>query len=529
MKKPSRLCTFLLLVSLSIVFSAQAEGNPFEGAGWNTGIMTGGAAPTPSPENEVLPEATPVPEDSASQPMPTAPRQDALEAPSEATYRYLTCTPGSGVPLYPTSTSSKEDTRLSRGTLVLVHEYANGRARITFGGWKGWVHVSSLTTTDPGTGEKVGYRYACDASGSVLLYRYGFEYPIATVPSGAKVAITDMQKDGYTYVMHGAVSGWARNSSLVQKLPEGVESQEGSSYYYRSLVGDAPGQAVQLYEDSSCGEWSKCGTLPEGTVVKVLNTQLNTLISYGGREYYVKPRNIFQKLSGGSSNNIDTGITIPVLEVGPDSEDTNSPGETAVETKRSSGTSSTNRVSADQPHVSVELVYLGLVESSIRDADGERMVPTAELEFETDAPAGKRIAYIYAPNTGKCSLWKKASKNSDLIKKCKAGTVVMVLDYGSKFCKIRYDGKEGYVLTTCLRFPGSDIVCIGTGQISYKGKTTGSTTVNVRGAGNSDAHKIAEWRTGTEVTVFSLKGGWYEVEFNGIHGWVQEKFLTMND
>ncbi|MBQ2952040.1 MAG: SH3 domain-containing protein [Clostridia bacterium] len=529
MKKQYRLWLFFLLICMSFINCAHAEADPFEGASWNTGIMTGNDAATPVPDQEEIPALTPAPQQ-------TVPEEETQAPASKAVYRYLTCTPSSGVPLYYTSTGSKINTRLARGTLVLVHEYADGRARVTFGGWNGWVDVSSLSEKDPGTGERVGYRYAYDECGSVALYRYGFETAIAYVPSGAKVAITDMKEDGYTYVMHGAVSGWAKNSSLRSKLPEGTTSHEGESYYYRALVADVPGGAVQLYNDGTCGDFSKCGTLPEGTVVKVLSTQTNIRISYGGSEYYVKPKNIFSEISGGAtSGNIDTGITIPAPEIEgedalPESADEPSAGKTeSTAAGKSTKSNTANRTTSSKPRVSVELVYLGVIESRIRDADGERLVPTAELEFESEAPAAKRIAYIYAPSTGKCSLWKKASKSSDLIRKCKAGTVVMVLEYGSKFCKILYDGKEGYVLTSCLKFPGSGVEAMGTGRISYKGKTNGSTTVNVRGAGNSDAHKIAEWRTGTVVTVFSHKNGWYEVEYNGVHGWVQDKFLTMDE
>ena len=235
MSKRAYLFLILLLTFITVLAAAQAEGNVFDGASWNTGFITGGETAAPMPTDTPSPQVTLPPSNGAAQP------SAASETPSRATYRYLTGSPASEVPLYYTSTGSKINTRLSRGTLVLVHEYSDGRARVTFGGWNGWVAISSLSEKDPGTGERVGYRYAYDESGSVPLYRYGFEYAIAYIPSGAKVAITDMKEDGYTYVMHGAVSGWAKNSSLRSKLPEGTASQEGDSYYYRTLVADVPG------------------------------------------------------------------------------------------------------------------------------------------------------------------------------------------------------------------------------------------------------------------------------------------------
>lgn len=290
--------------------------------------------------------------------------------------------------------------------------------------------------------------------------------------------------------------------------------------------------AAKRSDDSSCGTWSTEGTLPEGTTVKVLSTQLNVRISYGGKEYFVKPRNVFQEISGGTNDN-GIQITAPsdtVTSVS-DEQETNISAEPDKSkdscTKQSAAYGSGKRNSAAQQRNSVQLKYLGLIISCVSDASGEHLVATSELEFATDAPEGKRIAYIYAPRTGKCSLWKKASKKSDLVAKCKAGTVVMVLKYGREFCKVCYGNKEGYVLTSCLKFPGTDITVIGTGLISHKGRTSGSTMVNIRGDGDSDAHRIAEWRTGTEVLVFSQKNGWYEVEYKGVHGWVQEQYLII--
>ena len=530
MKAERRLSIALILVLLNIITFALAEGNPFEGAKYDVEFITGGTTPTPAPVEQMFPTDT----SSSGQNLAPTTNESSSPAAMKAVYRYLTGSPSSEVPLYYTATDNKINTRLSRGTLVLVHEYSNGRARVTFGGWNGWVAVSSLSEKDPGTGERVGYRYAYDDGGSVPLYRYGFEYAIAYVPSGAKVAITDMKEKGYTYVMHGAVSGWAKNSSLHSRLPEGVESQEGSEYYDRTLVGDTPGQAVQLYNDSSCGSWSKCGTLPEGTVVKVLSTQLNVRISYGGNEYYVKPVNVFRELMS-SDAEMDGSVTVSVpdedaaADVAGDAKEGHESGNGSEASGRTSRGSTGSNASQSPPRMSVEVRYLGVTFSCIQDAEGERMLPTAELEFETKAPAGKRIAYIYAPKTAKCTLWKKASKKSDVITKCKAGTVVMVYEYGREFCKVNYNGKAGYVLTSCLRFPDASMATPVTGVISYHGRATGSTTVNIRGAGNSSAHKIAEWRTGSEVFVYGHKDGWYEVEFRGIHGWVQDKYLTLTE
>lgn len=88
---------------------------------------------------------------------------------------------------------------------------------------------------------------------------------------------------------------------------------------------------------------------------------------------------------------------------------------------------------------------------------------------------------------------------------------------------------KSYVLTRCLQFHDSDVEPLGTGMLTYNGKGTGRTTINIRHEASGNAVKIAEWKTGTEVTVFGLDDGWYEIEHNGMHGYVMEKFLTMQE
>lgn len=222
---------------------------------------------------------------------------------------------------------------------------------------------------------------------------------------------------------------------------------------------------------------------------------------------------------------------------GNNSSTTGGSTQTPTTTRPSSGKTSTQKTTKveETPLVvtwndqTVTVKVLGVKESQIVVENEEQTVATAELVFTTEAEADKVIAVIHAPNTGKCSLRKKASTSAAVIVKCKAGTVVNVLEYGTKFCKISYEGKLGYVLTSCLKFQEREPVLMGTGILTYNGKATGRTTINVRNSADGDSAKIAEWKTGTEVQVFALHDGWYEIEYNGIHGYVMQKFLTIEE
>lgn len=178
----------------------------------------------------------------------------------------------------------------------------------------------------------------------------------------------------------------------------------------------------------------------------------------------------------------------------------------------------------DEP---VQLVRLGVATSTVLLNGEEKEVLTIELDFGSKAEKEKQVAVIHAPKSGTCTLRAKASDNGKMLKKCKAGTVVMVLESGAQWSKICYKDTVGYVLTGCLKW--YDDKTEGTGLLSYNGRTTGSTTINVRNAPAGDSAKIAEWATGTEVEVFGLEKGWYEIEYKGIHGFVMEKFLTIGE
>lgn len=168
--------------------------------------------------------------------------------------------------------------------------------------------------------------------------------------------------------------------------------------------------------------------------------------------------------------------------------------------------------------------------SSVILVDGkEQSVLTHELTFSEKVDAAKRVAYIHAPRTGRCYLRAKASDKGDILDKCPAGTVVQVIKYGKNYCQIVFDGQVGYVQTACLKFVDPETEPMCTWQLSYNGKMTGNAQVPIRNSAENDSSIIVKLRSGTEVTVFSKTGSWYEVEHDGMHGFVHKNFLILED
>ena len=196
-------------------------------------------------------------------------------------------------------------------------------------------------------------------------------------------------------------------------------------------------------------------------------------------------------------------------------------GSNAAQSQNSSQTDT----QANNSGTSVGIVELGRTSSKIQYQGKTVSVSTSDLTFSENVPENKKLATIYAPRTGKASLRQTASSKGTLLKNCKAGTIVSVLAIGNGYTRINYKGTVGYIKTACLKFYG-DSESTAQGVLSYKGNTGGGTTVNVRNTPKGDSAKVAEWRTGTEVTILSHENGWYEIEANGMHGYVMEKFVT---
>lgn len=179
--------------------------------------------------------------------------------------------------------------------------------------------------------------------------------------------------------------------------------------------------------------------------------------------------------------------------------------------------------------VRVEVLALGSASSRIKASGATTEVATDDLLLDGVA-VGDRLAWIYAPRQGYCSLRSKASDNGKVLKKCKAGYIVVVLEKGQEYTKINYQGTDGYVLNGCLKYIDETQQPKGTGTIIYsKKKPNVRTTINIRNNADGKSKKVAEWKTGTEVPVYSHPDGWYEVEYDGVRGYIMEKYLQLNE
>lgn len=227
----------------------------------------------------------------------------------------------------------------------------------------------------------------------------------------------------------------------------------------------------------------------------------------------------------------------PVSKGNAETTDKSTTSGSTSTTKKSSSTTKTTTTKTATSDVNTDVLWQGELisvktwgfHSSVILVDGkEQSVPTHELTFSEKVDAAKRVAYIHAPRTGRCYLRAKASDKGDILDKCPAGTVVQVIKYGKNYCQIVFEGQVGYVQTACLKFANPKVEPMCTWQLSYNGKMTGNAQVPIRNDKSNDSASVMKLRSGTEVTVFAKSGNWYEIEHEGMHGYVHKNFLILD-
>lgn len=236
--------------------------------------------------------------------------------------------------------------------------------------------------------------------------------------------------------------------------------------------------------------------------------------------------NIGEPVSKGDAENTDKATTSDSTSAIKKSSNTKTTTTKTTTTKTTTSEVNTDVLWQESP---VSVKTWGFHSSVVLVNGKEQTVPTHELTFSEKVDTAKRVAYIHAPRTGRCYLRAKASDKGDILDKCPAGTVVQVVKYGKSYCQIVFEGQVGYVQTACLKFanPKADPMC--TWHLSYDGKMTGNAQVPIRNDKSNDSASVIKLRSGTEVTVFAKSGNWYEIEHEGMHGYVHKNFLLLNE
>ena len=120
----------------------------------------------------------------------------------------------------------------------------------------------------------------------------------------------------------------------------------------------------------------------------------------------------------------------------------------------------------------------------------------------------------------KLNLRESASKKARSIGKYGNGVQVTVLEQGNVWCKVRVDGKTGYMMTEFLKFYG--LSGAATATVSHPDRTF----VYLRnGPSQSTGRVLQKVPHGTKVTILSPGSTWTKVSYNGRTGYMMTRFL----
>lgn len=131
--------------------------------------------------------------------------------------------------------------------------------------------------------------------------------------------------------------------------------------------------------------------------------------------------------------------------------------------------------------------------------------------------------YAEVSNPGrnqKLFLRQSASKSSKSLGAYGNGVRVTVLEQGNTWCKVRVDGKTGYMMTEFLKFYG--LSASATAQVVHPDKTF----VYLRGGpSQSTGRVLLKVPHGARVTVLTPGATWSQVKYNGTTGYMMTRFL----
>ena len=144
-------------------------------------------------------------------------------------------------------------------------------------------------------------------------------------------------------------------------------------------------------------------------------------------------------------------------------------------------------------------------------------------EFSADSPA--LYTAKLQPNI---SIYTERDIRSEHVEHAKAtGMSVEVLDVGSFWCVVRYNGKLGYSKREKL----SDFVCVppntvpyGVQKHAYVAKTANITYVRI-GMSHEDAYWVV-LRPDTTLTIWKIQDGWAIVNYHRVYGYIDLNDLT---
>ena len=170
----------------------------------------------------------------------------------------------------------------------------------------------------------------------------------------------------------------------------------------------------------------------------------------------------------------------------------------------------------------LSLTTLGQTWSKVSSAALEGYVPTYTLSFAygTAQPA---IVLVTAP-LGKLTLREEMTTKSKALATISSGRAALMLAKGDPFSLVRFEGREGYVLTEhLLEVQPNRNLGRYTQVISVD--TSREANVRLRGETSRNGPVYTTVKSGNYLVVLETNDGWARVEYEGVHGYMMTEYL----
>ncbi|MDO4816282.1 MAG: SH3 domain-containing protein [Bacillota bacterium] len=125
-----------------------------------------------------------------------------------------------------------------------------------------------------------------------------------------------------------------------------------------------------------------------------------------------------------------------------------------------------------------------------------------------------------AVTTTALNLRSQANTSSGIITTMPGGAGVLVLSTSNGWCKVIYNGTEGYASQQYLQSKDTVSGSFGVGTI------TGN-SVRMRSGANTSSNILGEYNKGTQMNVTGVSGNWFAVSCNGKSGYVSMDYMSV--
>ena len=128
---------------------------------------------------------------------------------------------------------------------------------------------------------------------------------------------------------------------------------------------------------------------------------------------------------------------------------------------------------------------------------------------------------VYASNGKPVRLRTGPSTQYSIVASYAVGTPLTVLSSGDDWCKVRINGRTGYMMTQYIRTDGT----VAGGYTAYVVASNGKNCV-LRSGPSKQYDILASYPVGTQVTVNTYGSTWSQITVNGLQGYMMTQYLS---